>query len=98
MSRNLVRPFFPVPPQDYTQGYMTEVLRAFSVFLEQYQNPGEGRHTKLTLTQLQGNDQGLEVGALFEYNGYVKITKSNVPHVGGVSGTGGVGTVTVTTS
>jgi hypothetical protein len=68
------------------------------VFLEQNQNPGEGRHTALVLTRLQGNDQGLEVGALFEHNGYVKITKSNVPHVGSVSGTGGVGTVTVTTS
>jgi hypothetical protein len=98
MSRNLVRPYFPVPPQDYTQGYMSEVLRSFSVFLEQNQNPGEGRHTALVLTRLQGNDQGLEVGALFEHNGYVKITKSNVPHVGSVSGTGGVGTVTVTTS
>ena len=76
MSRNLVRPYFPVPPQDYTQGYMSEVLRSFSVFLEQNQN----------------------LGALFEHNGYVKITKSNVPHVGSVSGTGGVGTVTVTTS
>ncbi len=98
MSRNLVRPYFPVPPQDYSRIYMTEIIRAFSVFLEQNQNPGEGRHTTLTLTQLQGNDQGLEVGALFEYNGFVKITKSNVPHVGGVSATGVVGAVTVTIS
>lgn len=96
MSRNLVRPYFAIPPQEYNQTYMTEIIRSFSVFLEQYQNPGEGRNTKLTLTQLQSNDQGLEVGALFEYSGDIKITRLNVAYVGGESATGSVGAVTVT--
>lgn len=96
MSRNLVRPFFPVPPQEYNHTYMTEIIRAFSIFLEQNHNPGEGRHTALTLTNLQTNDQGLEVGALFDYNGYVRLSKLNEAYVGGVSATGSVGTVTVT--
>ena len=90
MSRNLVRPYFAIPPQEYNQTYMTEIIRSFSVFLEQYQNP------KLTLTQLQSNDQGLEVGALFEYSGDIKITRLNVAYVGGESATGSVGAVTVT--
>ena len=67
MSRNLVRPFFPIPPQEYNQGYFNEVIRAFSVYLDQMQNPGEGRHTKLVLTDLPKSDQGLEPGSLFEY-------------------------------
>jgi len=50
------------------------------------------------LTNLQTNDQGLEVGALFEQDGFVKITKANTPHVGGLAATGGVGSVTVTTT
>jgi hypothetical protein len=98
MSRNLVRPYFPVPPTEYSQGYFTEIIRAFSVYLEQQQNPGEGRNTFLVLTNLQSNDFGLETGALFEADGFVKITKINSPHVAGSNATGGVGSVTVTIS
>ena len=63
MSRNLVRPFFPIPPQEYDQTYFDEVIRSFAVYLDQMQNPGEGRHTALVLTNLQTDDQGLEVGS-----------------------------------
>ena len=98
MSRNLVRPYFPIPPNEYNQPYFAEIIRAFSVYLEQQQNPGEGRNTFLVLTNLQNNDFGLETGALFEVDGFVKITKVNVPHVVGSGATGGVGSVTVTIS
>ena len=98
MSRNLVRPYFPVPPNEYNQPYFAEIIRAFSVYLAQQQNPGEGRNTFLVLTNLQNNDFGLETGTLFEVDGFVKITKEKVPHVVGSSGTGGVGSVTVTIS
>jgi hypothetical protein len=98
MSRNLVLPFFPVAPQQYDQQYFSEVVRAFSVYLEQMQNPGEGRNTQLVLTNLQTDDSGLETGALFQQDGFVKITLINTPHVRGSAGTGAVGSVTVTTS
>tara|TARA_E500000318_G_scaffold46827_1_gene44142 strand:+ start:851 stop:1150 length:300 start_codon:yes stop_codon:yes gene_type:complete len=97
-SRRLVRPYFPIPPRDYSQPYLNEVLRSFSVFLEQIQNPGDARHTDLTLTNLQSNDQGLEEGALFEVDGFVKISRSFNPHLAGVGATASVGSVTVTTS
>jgi hypothetical protein len=98
MSRNLVLPFFPVAPQQYDQQYFAEVVRAFSVYLEQMQNPGEGRNTFMVLTNLQTDDSGLETGALFQQDGFVKITLINTPHVRGSAGTGAVGSVTVTTS
>ena len=98
MSRNLVLPYFPVAPQQYDQPYFAEVVRAFSVYLEQMQNPGEGRNTFMVLTNLQTDDSGLETGALFQQDGFVKITLINTPHVRGSAGTGAVGTVTVTTS
>ncbi len=98
MSRNLVLPFFPVAPQQYNQQYFAEVVRAFSVYLEQMQNPGEGRNTFMVLTNLQTDDSGLETGALFQQDGFVKITLINTPHVRGSAGTGAVGSVTVTTS
>jgi len=66
--------------------------------LEQMQNPGEGRNTQLVLTNLQTDDSGLETGALFQQDGFVKITLINTPHVRGSAGTGAVGSVTVTTS
>ena len=53
MSRRLTRPFFPVPPQQYMQNYFAELVRSFSVYLEQMQNPGDIRGTTLTLTDLQ---------------------------------------------
>jgi hypothetical protein len=98
MTRNLVRPFFPIPPQEYQQQYLAEVVRSFSTYLEQMQNPGEGRNTELVLTNLQTDDSGLETGALFQQGGFVKITLIDSPHVRGSSGTGAVGTVTVTTT
>lgn len=96
MSRRLSRPYFPVPPGQYQQNYFAEIIRSFSVFLEQVQNPGDIRATELTLTDLQADDFGLEAGALFQQDGFVKITRTNVPHPHGSSGTGAVGTVTVT--
>ena len=97
MSRNLILPFFPVPPQSYDREYIAEIVRSFSVYLGQMQNPGEGRNTFMVLTNLQTDDSGLETGALFQQEGFVKITLINTPHVRGQQATGSVGSVTVTT-
>jgi len=97
MSRNLVRPFFPLPPVSYDQMYFEEVMRSFSVYLVNMQNPGEGRNTGLVLTNLQTDDSGLEDGGLFQQEGFVKIALLNRPHIRGQQATGSVGTVTVST-
>ena len=104
MSRNLVKPFFARPPTEYDQKYMSDLVQSFALYLEQMQNPGEGRNTRLTLTDLPISDQGLEVGALFAYrdaaglSGVVKITTADQVNLPSISGTGGVGTVTVVIS
>lgn len=97
-NRSLVRPYFPNPPAAYDQRYLNEVIRAFSVFIQQMQNPGDSRHTDLTLTNLKSNDQGLEEGALFEVDGFVKISRPFNPHLAGAGATASVGSVTVTTT
>ena len=97
-SRRLSRPQFPVPPQTYQQSYLASVVQAFSVFLEQNNNPGDIRATEITLTDLQTNDSGLEVGAVFQQDGNLKITLSHKPHPAGVAASSAVGTVTVTTT
>ena len=77
---------------------MTEVMRAFSIYLTQMQNPGEGRHTELVLTNVQTDDQGLEVGAIFksETTGNLKIAVADISNLRGNSATSSVGSVTVT--
>lgn len=45
-------PFFPTPPQDYNRQYMSQLIRAFSVFVQQVNNPGDAIFTSLTLTAL----------------------------------------------
>ena len=80
------------------QNYFAELVRSFSVYLDQMQNPGDIRATTLTLTDLQSDNVGLEVGALFELNGFVKITQLNSPSLRGSLATGQVGQVTVAIS
>ena len=78
---------------------MTDLLRALQTFIALVENPGQSRATDLTLTALtSGNDVGLEVGALYELDGYVKITLANVSACLGTSATSAVGTVTVAVS
>lgn len=98
MSRNIPFPYFPVAPAQYDQRYFSELVRAFAIFLETQQNPGEGRNTTLVLTDLPSSDFGLEPGSLFQDNGFVKIALTNLAYGIGSSATGAVGTVTVSTT
>jgi hypothetical protein len=60
MSRNVPIPFFPSPPQEYSQQYFAQLVRNFSVFAEQSRVPGPERATSLTLTTETGNvDTGI---------------------------------------
>lgn len=95
ISRSLVPPQFAIPPSEYSQHYFADVTRAFGVFVLQLQQPGEGRATTMTLTDLPTNDTGLEEGALFMVDGFVKITRLAYPNPAGTTSTAAVGAVTV---
>jgi hypothetical protein len=97
MARNLPLPFLPVPPEEYDQSYLSEIVRSFSVYMQNERNPGEGRNTFTVFTNLQTDDVGLEPGAVFNHGGYLKVSELNTPHVQGSSATGAVGSVTVST-
>ena len=97
MARLLSPPPFPVAPKEYDQQYLSTVVRTFSVFLQQFLSPGEGRNTNLTLTTLQQDGFGLETGALFQRDGFVKIVTIDHSDVRGVSATASTGSVTVVT-
>ena len=97
MYRKLVLPFLPVSLQQYDPTFMSEVIRSFSVFLDQYQNPGDARNTTITLTNLQTDDSGLAAGEVFDHGGVLRVPLDYSPFVRGSEGTGAVGEVTVTT-
>ena len=52
MSSNSPAPFFPTPPGEYNRQYMAQLVRAFSVFVQQVNNPGDAISTTLKLTAL----------------------------------------------
>lgn len=49
MSTEAPVPYFPAPPSQYDRSYMAQLIRAFSVFAQQVNNPGPVRATTLTL-------------------------------------------------
>jgi len=64
-------PFFPVPPNEYTQQYMAEVVRAFSVFANQMTNPAIA---KPILIEIPASAQALdEVGTVYESNTVLRL-------------------------
>ena len=73
MSRKLVQPNFSLPPNEYDVQYFNEMVRSLSQLVTQLQNPGELRGTKITLTDLPTSDTDLEVGALFNDSGTIKV-------------------------
>lgn len=97
-SRQLTRVYFPNPPAEYQQNTIAAIQEAYETLIRQIQNPGDIRATNITLTNLQsGSDQGLEVGAVYEKQGFLKIALANEPNALGVAATGSVGSVTVST-
>lgn len=96
-SRQNPYPVFASAPKTYSQSYFDDMSRMLNLFLNILRVPGEGRQTTMTLTNLPTTDYGLENGALFQVDGVVRISIMTRPYVQGVSATGRVGTVTVTT-
>ncbi|CAB4155945.1 hypothetical protein UFOVP1064_43 [uncultured Caudovirales phage] len=94
-SRNVPNIPFPVPPKEYDQRYMAEVTRVFVQYMQQIQNPGEGRNTTVVLTSVPTSATGLESGTIYvDSSGFLKIAVATVVNVSGLAATGGVGQIT----
>ena len=72
-SNQIAPPRLPEAPTEYSPQYMSDLLRALELFIALERNPGEMRGTKITLTNLPTSASGLEVGALYNDSGTVKI-------------------------
>ena len=64
-------PFFPVPPPQYTQQYMAEVVRAFSVFATQITNPAIAKPVLIEIPS--ASLSGDEVGTVYESNTVLRL-------------------------
>lgn len=65
MANQVTLPYFPNAPTQYDQRYLTEVVRAFSLYVQQVQNPGTAVFSTLNLLNLptyESNDQAISGG------------------------------------
>lgn len=76
MSRNLTQPFFPTAPAEYDQAYLDEIVRSFSVFLNQVSNPGEGRNTFTVFTNVPTTATGNEPGTVYNDNTTLRLASA----------------------
>ena len=97
MDRRLIFPRFENPPQEYTKRYFDNMVNMLNVLMVALRSPGEGRQSTLVLTNLPETDTNLEPGSIFQVNGVLYVSAPYRAFVSGVSGTGRIGTVTVTT-
>jgi hypothetical protein len=97
-SRQLAPPRLPDPPQEITQIYMDDLIRAIQTFIENETNPGESRATKIVLTEMPTSDTGIEAGTLYRIGNDVKISLLDIAVPDSLFGTGSVGSVTVVTA
>ncbi len=72
-------PFFPVPPPQYTQQYMAEVVRAFSVFATQITNPAIAKPILIEIpaSSLSGD----EVGTVYESNTVLRLKSATAAKI-----------------
>lgn len=96
MDRRTVFPVYPDPQPVYTPRWAADLVRALDQLNVILRNPGEGRFTTATFTNLPTNDVGLEVGALFLQGNAVYVVVQNKTYPAGLSASVGLGTVTVT--
>ena len=66
-------PRLQTPSGEIDSNYVTDIVRALELFIDQKRTAGELRGTKITLTNLPTSATGLETGALYNDSGTVKV-------------------------
>jgi hypothetical protein len=96
MDRKSTLPIYPDPPREYSVRWGADLVRALDQLNVVLRNPGEGRFTTATFTNLPTVDVGLEPGALFRQYNVVYIAVLDKSYLAGVSAATALGSVTVT--
>ena len=90
MSSRVAPPRFGSPPKEYDQTYFDEITRQFSLLVSKINNK------ERFLSDLPTNNINLKNGALYQHDGFVKVTVANEISLSGITATGSIGTVSVT--
>ena len=89
----VIRTILPVAPNDYEQNYVNQLARNLDRVIDEQRNP------LLNIQNMpsDGVANTLELGDLYEQNGFLRIVRQNDIFSGSTSATAAVGTVTVST-
>lgn len=93
MSTKIVRTILPVAPNIYDQNFVNQLARNLDRVIDEQRNP------ILNFQEVPSDSVAntLEVGDIFEENGFLRIVRQNDIFSGSTSATAAVGTVTVST-
>lgn len=97
MDIRLALPPFQVAPKEYSQSYLNNLINMLNIAFTSIRSPGEGRQSTIVITNMPSGGYNLEPGTLYQIKGVVYVALSDTPYLQGVSATGRVGSVTVTT-
>ena len=93
MSTKIVRTILPVAPNEYDQNFVNQLARNLDRVIDEQRNP----ILNIQDVPSDGAANTLELGDLFEANGFLRIVRQNDIFSGSTSATAAVGTVTVST-
>ena len=93
MTRKIIRQILPIAPAIYDAAYVNQLARTLDNFIDEQRSPS----VNFQGIPSDGVANTLELGDVFEANGFLKIIRVNDIYSGSVSATGAVGTVTVVT-
>jgi len=91
-------PALPLAPLDYDQQQLSQLIGALRLYFQQLDSNTPLQADGLRLLNLPTSGYNLPEGTVFRDGEYLKIVLPNIAYVAGVSGTGNIGTVTVTIS
>ncbi len=91
MSKKIIRSIIPIAPLQYDSAYVNQLARSLDNFIDESRNPIVNIPNMPTV----GAANILEVGDLYEANGFVKIKRAGDVFSGSYQAETAVGTVTV---
>jgi hypothetical protein len=89
-------PALPLAPLEYDQQQLSQLIGALRLYFTQLDSNVPLQMDGLRLLNLPTSGYNLPEGTVFRDGEYLKIVLPNIVYVAGVSGSGNIGTVTVT--
>ena len=91
MTRKIIRQIIPIAPLEYSAAYVNQLARTLDNFIDEQRSP----IVNFQGIPSDGAANTLDLGDVFEANGFLKIIRQGYTYSGSVSAASSVGTVTV---